>query len=244
RLALQGTRDEDARLFARYRGIVGRSAAIKKLLRSLDKIADRPLPVLVTGESGTGKELAARALHARSRRAKGPFVAENFAALSAELFGARKGAYTGADRDRTGLLEAAHDGTLFLDEVGDMSPRVQAKLLRFLESGELRPLGDDKARHVSVRVIAATNKDLRELIAKGGFREDPYYRLAVLRLELPSLRERREDIPLLVDHLAQKASGQLSRKAPAFAPEALAIMAAHDWPGNVRELENEVRKLV
>jgi transcriptional regulator with PAS, ATPase and Fis domain len=248
-LALRGTRDEDVRLHARYRGIIGKSAAVKKMLRTLERISDRPHAVLIQGESGTGKELVAKAIHARSRRSAGAFVAENCAALpdellEAELFGWRKGAFTGADRDRTGLLEAANGGTLFLDEVGDMSPRLQAKLLRFLEDGELRPLGDEGTRKVSVRVVAATNRDLEAMIGKGEFREDLFYRLAVLRVQLPPLRERRDDVPLLVEHLALKAARELKRAAPGFVPEALEVLAAFGWPGNVRQLENEVRKLV
>jgi Nif-specific regulatory protein len=248
-VALRGTREEEARLLDRYRGIVGRSAALKRLLRTIDRIADRPLPVLINGESGTGKELVARALHARSRRARAPFVAENCAALpdellEAELFGHVKGAFTGADRDRTGLLEAADHGTLFLDEVGDMSPRLQSKLLRFLESGELRRLGDEKTRVVSVRVVAATNRVLEDMVQKGEFREDLYYRLAVLRVKIPPLRERREDVPLLVAHFAAKAARELGRAAPTFTPETLEVLASHEWPGNVRQLENEVRRLV
>jgi diguanylate cyclase (GGDEF)-like protein len=249
RVALRGTPEDDERLFARYSEIVGRSAAMRKLLRLLDRLADRPLPVLVTGESGTGKELVARALHTRSRRARGAFVAENVAALSeqlleAELFGCVKGAFTGADRDRAGLLDAAHEGTLFLDEVGDMSLRLQAKLLRFLQDGEFRALGDDKVKKVSVRIVAATNRDLRALMEKGEFREDLYYRLAVLRVEVPALRDRREDVPHLVEFFSARASRELGKSAARFSREALSILAAHPWPGNVRELENEVRRLV
>jgi DNA-binding NtrC family response regulator len=221
--------------------LVGTSAPMRELRRLLERVAVSPYPVLILGESGTGKELAARAVHARSPRASGPFVAANCAAipenlLEAELFGHAKGAFTGAERDRAGLFEQAHGGTLFLDEVACLSVRAQESLLRVLECGEIRRVGGAKAEGVDVRLVAATNENLEE-----DFRKDLYYRLNVLRLELPPLRERAEDLPLLAEKLLRRVEAETGLRRR-LAPDALAALAAHRWPGNVRELENALRR--
>ena len=228
-----------------YPGIVGRSAPMLGLLRLLDKVCASEVPVLVQGESGTGKELVARALHAHGPRASRPFVGENCAAIPAtllesELFGYVRGAFTGATGDRKGLFERAHGGTLFLDEIGDMPLEMQKKLLRVLQEGEVRPVGGKAPVRVDVRIVAASHQDLRKACAEGRFREDLYYRLAVLTLEVPALRERREDIPALVEHLLAQAARDEGREPRRVTPAALQALAAHDWPGNVRELRNEV----
>jgi DNA-binding NtrC family response regulator len=227
---------------------VGRSAAFRDLTARATRAAPWPLPVLVTGESGSGKEGVARLLHAGSPRRGGPFVTVNCAAitetlLESELFGAIRGAYTGLDRDRAGLFRRADGGTLLLDEVGDMSPGMQAKLLRTLQDQRVRPVGGDSEAPVDVRVVAATHRDLRQCVIEGRFRQDLYYRLGVLALHVPALRERTEDIPLLVRHigldLAQRAG---RRAAPSWSAEALARLAQHDWPGNIRELQAVVAR--
>jgi DNA-binding NtrC family response regulator len=218
-------------------------------VRSLiERAAQAKLPVLVTGPSGCGKELASRALHELGPRNEGPFVGENCAALpasliEAELFGARRGAFTGADRDRTGLFERAHGGTLFLDEIGELPLDLQAKLLRVLETSEVRRLGDDGVRNVDFRLVAATNRDLVRDVREGRFREDLFYRLDALRIELPPLSARPEDIPVLVDHCLrlQAAPGEEPAK---IAPAVLARLCKREWPGNVRELFNEVARLI
>ena len=225
----------------RYEEIAGRSPKLADALRLLDRATDSALAVLVVGESGTGKELVARALHTNGPRSSGPFVAVNCAAvtetlLEAELFGHVRGAFTGADRDRPGLFEVANGGTLFLDEVGDMSPALQPRLLRVLETGEMRRVGATDIRKVDVRIVAATNRDLRQLVEEGQFRRDLYYRLAVVTIALPSLRERREDIPLLIQRFLPEG-----RK---LAPATLRALLDYDWPGNIRQLENEVRRLI
>jgi DNA-binding NtrC family response regulator len=206
------------------------------------------VPVLVEGESGTGKELVARALHANGARAKGPFVSENCGAvpeglLEATLFGHVKGAFTGAAADRKGLWEMAHGGTLFLDEVGEMPPSMQVKLLRALQEGEVRRIGGNVTIKVDVRVIAATNRDLAAEVKAGRFREDLFYRLNVVRVELPPLRERKEDIPLLVTHFLEKLAREMGRKngPTAVADGAMAKLVRHAWPGNIRELENVLK---
>ncbi|MFO0602781.1 MAG: sigma 54-interacting transcriptional regulator [Polyangiales bacterium] len=227
----------------RYEGIVGRGPAMERLLALVDRVAPTGMPVLLQGESGTGKELVARAIHANSPRAARAFVAENCGAvtetlLESTLFGHVRGAFTGADRNRAGLFEVADGGTLFLDEVGEMSPAMQAKLLRVLQEGEVRPVGGERSRKVDVRVIAATHRDLPEMVRRGAFREDLFYRLAVVVLPVPALRERREDIPTLVAHFLARAPGakvEIDRKA-------MARLVAAPWPGNVRQLENEVMR--
>ncbi|KAF0244745.1 MAG: transcriptional regulator containing GAF AAA-type ATPase and DNA binding [Planctomycetota bacterium] len=229
------------------RNIVGRAPAMVELQRLVDRVAGTDAPVLIQGESGTGKELLAKAIHFGSRRAAGEFVAENCAAvaetlLEAELFGHKKGAFTGADRDRQGLFEIASGGTLFLDEVGDMSLEMQKKLLRALQEGEIRPVGARDNRKVDVRILAATNKDLDVMMKEGTFREDLYYRLNVVRLRLPALRERREDIPILVEFFLDQIAKESGRPRATVSDRAMKALVRHGWPGNVRELQNEIRR--
>ncbi|MEO2145876.1 MAG: sigma 54-interacting transcriptional regulator [bacterium] len=232
-----------------HSAIIGSSDAMKKVFDQLERIMDSELPVLIVGESGTGKELIARAICRNSPRKKGSFVSENCAALpdsllESELFGHVRGAFTGAYKNKRGLLEQAHGGTLFLDEVGDMSPEMQKKILRVLQEGEVRLVGSDKVLKVDVRILAASNRDLEAMVSEGSFREDLYYRLAVLRVGLPPLRERGDDIPLLAESLLGRASREAGLPAPGLPHEVLAALARHNWPGNVRELENEMRRLV
>ncbi|MES2200800.1 MAG: sigma-54 dependent transcriptional regulator [candidate division FCPU426 bacterium] len=242
---------ENARLRRELKGevelenMVGASLPMQKVFSMLRRIAPSTSHALITGESGTGKELAARALHNLSPRAKGPFVQVNAGALpatlfEAELFGARKGAYTGADEDRQGLFQAADGGTLFLDEVGEVPLGSQAKLLRVLESGELKVLGEAKARKVDVRVVAATNRNLEAMVEEGTFRRDLYFRLAVLPLFLPPLRERPEDIPQLAETFLARGTQPGGPKH--LSPEALKALLAYGWPGNVRELKNVLER--
>ncbi|MBM4363609.1 MAG: sigma 54-interacting transcriptional regulator, partial [Deltaproteobacteria bacterium] len=227
-----------------YDEIVGDSPRVRALLALLDRVVPTDVPVLVTGESGTGKELVARALHHHGPRANGPFVSENCAAipeplLESVLFGHLRGAFTGATHHRVGLFEAASGGTLFLDEIGEMPISMQAKLLRVLSTGRVRPVGGERERAVDVRIVTATHRDLRERVAAGAFRQDLLYRLDVLRLEVPALRERPEDIPVLVRHfLALHAAG----RDVVPTPRALALLARFPFPGNVRQLENELRR--
>ncbi len=226
-----------------------RHGRMREALGLLDKVVESTVPVLIQGESGTGKELFARAIHANGPLAKGPFVSENCAALSetlleSELFGHMRGAFTGADRDRKGLFEMAHGGTLFLDEVGEMSEGMQKKLLRVLQEGEVRPVGGKDVVKVKVRIISATNRDLLARARSGEFREDLYYRLAVVTIPIPSLRERREDVPLLVEKLMERLSAEQSKPPRSVPASVMRALERYDWPGNVRELENEVRRLV
>ena len=230
--------------------IVGSSPPMRALFDLVERVADAEAPVLLTGETGTGKGLVARALHALGRRASGPFVTLNCATLpenllESELFGHVKGAFTGATAQRTGLFEEAHGGTLFLDEIGEIDIALQAKLLDVLESGQVRAVGANRARAVDVRVVAASNRNLREMVAAGRFREDLLFRLDVLRIELPALRDRLEDLPMLLEHFL-KASRVRHPRSPVerFSPEAFRQLARHDWPGNVRELENLVERAV
>jgi len=225
----------------------GASRAMERLLAMLDRAGRANSHVLIVGESGSGKELAARSIHRASPRRDLPFLAINCAALpdellESELFGHEKGAFTGAAARRHGLLELAHEGTLFLDEVAEMSAAMQAKLLRALDRGEIRRLGGDRTLHVDVRVIAATNKDLTRAIATGEFRHDLYYRLGVVVIEVPPLRERVEDIPLLVEYFAHRAAGPDQRPIKVSA-EAMAVLTRYSWPGNVRELRNLMERL-
>jgi len=225
--------------------IVGASPKMQRILRLVSRVAATESTVLLLGESGTGKELIARSLHVQSRRAQQPFVPVNLGAIpdtlvESELFGHARGAFTGATSERRGLIEAADRGTLFLDEIGDMPPLSQVKLLRVLENGEVRRVGDDTPRHVDVRVIAATHRDLMAEIGKGRFREDLYYRLNVVQIELPPLRERREDIGLLASYFLDRASRREARTGITFSAEAEALLERYDFPGNVRELENAV----
>jgi two-component system response regulator HydG len=238
-------RSEHQRLSAGSR-IVGQSAVIRALLEKIARVGPTDATVLITGESGTGKELVARELHEASRRSDQPFIAVNCAAitetlLESELFGHAKGAFTGAVRARRGMFEEAHGGTLFIDEIGETSIGFQAKLLRVLQEGEVRRVGESTSIKVDVRVIAATNQELRRAIAEKRFREDLFYRLNVVPLRIPPLRERREDVPLLASHFL----GRFNQRAGAqktFAPEAIARLQHHEWPGNVRELENIIEQ--
>ena len=227
--------------------IMGSSPAMRRVLELLLRAAPSELPVLIVGESGTGKELVARALHHASPRAGEPFVAENCAAIAenlieSELFGSVRGAFTGADRDREGLFRAAHGGTLFLDEIGEMPVSMQARLLRALQEGEVRPVGSPRAIAVDVRIVSATNRDPAASIAARLLRLDLYYRLAGVTIEIPPLRERREDIPSLAAHFLERSARGRTTAALRISPEALLRLAAHDWPGNVRELENEITR--
>ena len=225
--------------------MVGESAAMRAVARLIERVAPTDATVLVRGPSGTGKEVVARALHHNSRRKDRPLVTVNCAALQealleSELFGHEKGAFTGADRAKQGLFEVAGGGTLFVDEVAEMSPAMQAKFLRVLEDGHYRKVGGTKEFHADVRVVAATNKPLEEELRAGRFREDLYYRLNVLTISLPPLRDRREDIPALVEHLL--GTRQLGTARCRVAPDAMAALVAYDWPGNVRELANVIER--
>jgi DNA-binding NtrC family response regulator len=228
-----------------FHGMYGTAPAMQGVYRMVRRAARTDVTVLVTGESGTGKELVARALHEESRRRGKPFVALNCSALpselvESELFGHTKGAFTGAIKDRGGLFEAAHGGTLFLDEIGDLGPLAQAKVLRALESGEVMRVGGTRSTLVDVRVVAATHRPLEQMVADGRFREDLLYRLKVITVALPPLRERREDLPLLAGHFLRHFATRYGRPTQVLAPDALAALLRHDWPGNVRELRNAI----
>jgi two-component system response regulator HydG len=230
-------------------GIVGQSPAIGRVITTVRQVAPSDIPVLITGESGTGKELIAHAIHANSKRAKKPFKPLNCAGLSAtilesELFGHTRGAFTGADRNREGVFEYADCGTLFLDEIGDMPLEMQAKLLRVLESGEVVRVGDNEPRHVDVRLISATNQDIDALVDDEQFREDLMFRIKGVQVHLPALRERRDDIPLLVRHYVHHYAGRMDRDPPAVADDAMTALMQYDWPGNVRQLMNVVQNMV
>jgi two-component system, NtrC family, response regulator AtoC len=225
--------------------LVGRSPALLEVYKQVARAASTDVPVLITGETGTGKEQVSRALHQRSNRASGPFIPVDCGAIAeslmeSELFGHAKGAFTGATGARRGLFEEAHGGTLFLDEVGDVGPKIQAQLLRSLQEGEIRRVGESTAVKVDVRVVAATNKDLGERVKEGKFREDLLYRLDVVHLHLPPLRERREDIPALIEHFASTHARGGVR--PVVTEEAMQRLCQYDWPGNVRQLENVVAR--
>ena len=242
---LLSEREED---FDHY-GIVGRSRVIEELLRKIDLVARSKSTVLVTGETGTGKELAARAIHARSAQHDMPLIKVNCAAipealLESELFGHVKGAFTGATANRRGRFALADGGTIFLDEIGTLALPVQAKLLRVLQEREFEPVGSERTVSVDVRVIAATNRDLRAMVAEGRFQEDLYYRLSVIPVELPPLRERPDDVPLLVEHFVRKHAQRVGRRIDGVSPEALQGLRAYRWPGNVRELENAIERAV
>jgi len=245
-------REENAQLRAKVAKpgeIVGRSSAVRSLVDQIARVAGTAARVLITGENGTGKELVARAVHAQSPRAKGPFIEVNCAAIpseliESELFGHMKGSFTGAVQDRAGKFEQADGGTIFLDEIGDMSLAAQAKVLRVLQEGDVTRIGGQKSRKVDVRVLAATNKRLEEEIHAGRFREDLFYRLNVVPIVVPPLRERREDVPLLVQHFVQILATEGSAPLKVVEPAALERLAAHDWPGNIRELRNTVERLL
>jgi transcriptional regulator with PAS, ATPase and Fis domain len=230
--------------------ILGETPAVVTLRENIAFAARTDAKVLISGESGVGKELVSRLVHSQSRRAAWPLVTVNCAAiaetlLESELFGHARGSFTGAYRDRTGLLERAHRGTVFMDEIGETSPRMQGLLLRFLETGEIQPVGSDRIQtRVDVRVIAATNRVLIDRVAAGEFREDLYYRLNVIHLTVPPLRERRGDVPVLLEHFLRSFAAQYGTDIPRLSPDAIDVFLEHDWPGNVRELKNVVERLV
>jgi len=232
-----------------FEGILGNSPRMRRVFEILGQVSGTNATVLVTGESGTGKELVARAIHQNSPRAQEHFVAVNCAALSedlieSELFGHVKGAFTGAVAAKEGRIVYADGGTLFLDEVGDMAPATQAKLLRVLETREVQPVGGNQLQKVDIRLIAATNRDLKERVREGAFREDLFYRLQVVTVEMPPLRERKGDIPLLIDHFVSELSAHHGRAVRGIAPEARTALNRYDWPGNVRELRNTIESMV
>jgi len=229
--------------------LIGESLKIREVLSLIERVAKTDSTVLITGESGTGKELVARILHLKSPRAQGPFVAINCGAiphelLESELFGYVKGAFTGALRDKKGRLEVANGGTVLLDEISEMSPALQVKLLRVLQEREFEPIGSTRSVKVDIRVVAATNKNLEELVKKGRFRHDLYWRLNVVPIHLPPLRERKEDIPLLISHFLEIYNDRYKGKVTGFSESAMELLLNYDWPGNIRELENLVQRLV
>jgi transcriptional regulator with GAF, ATPase, and Fis domain len=232
----------------RFEDLIGASSSMQRVYHLIERLAPRKLPVLITGESGTGKELIARALHAKSDRAGGPFFTVNCAAVSetlleSELFGYRKGAFTGAERDKPGYFELAHGGTLFLDEIGEMSQLMQAKLLGAIERGEVMPVGGKSSVRVDVRIVSATHRDLQALIREGAFREDLYYRIHVGRIDVPPLRERPDDIPLLVDHFLTLLASEEGQPRKQIEPAALRRLVGQPWPGNVRELQHQILRI-
>jgi transcriptional regulator with PAS, ATPase and Fis domain len=232
-----------------YSNILGATPRMQRIFKLIGKVAPTESTVLILGESGTGKDLLARAIHLQSRRQEGTFVPVNCAALpetliESELFGYARGAFTGAGQSRRGLIEEADGGTLFLDEIGDMPLSTQVKLLRFLENNEVRRLGDNDVRRVDVRVIAATNVDLKKLLRQGRFREDLFYRLNVVTIELPPLRDRRDDIPILAGYFLEKYAVRANKQIDRFANDARAVLMRYDYPGNVRELENAIERAV
>jgi two-component system response regulator AtoC len=231
----------------KYPDIVGTSASMVAAIELADKVAPHPSTVLITGESGTGKELFARLIHSASPRSRAPFIPVNCGAipenlLESELFGHKRGSFTGADSDRVGLFEEASGGTLFLDEIGELPQQLQVKLLRALQEGEIRRVGESTSRDVDVRVVAATARDLETEVKEGGFRSDLFYRINVLNIHLPPLRHRTEDIPALVRHFVAHYNDALGLQVTGFAPEAMKAMLAYPWPGNVREVQNVVER--
>ncbi len=227
--------------------IIGTDAAMAKVFTLMESAIASPVTVLLEGETGTGKELIARAIHAHGPRKDRPFITVNCGALpdsllESELFGHKRGAFTGAEADKQGLFEVAHKGTIFLDEIGETTPAMQVKLLRVLQEREIRRLGETQPRQVDVRVIAATNRDLAHEVRQKRFREDLYYRLSVFPITAPPLRQRREDIPLLIAHFLRHCSQKLGKQAGGITDDALALLTQYDWPGNVRELENEIER--
>ena len=254
RIAEERARGENVYLKRRevkikFDNIIGESPAMKSVLAQLERVIDTRATVCIEGETGTGKELIASAVHYQSARRDKMFVAQNCAALpenllESELFGHKRGAFTSADSDKKGLFEIADGGTLFLDEMGEMPMALQAKLLRVLQEGTIRPVGATSEKQVDVRIICATNRDLAAEVEKGRFRQDLYYRLMVFPIKLPPLRDRREDIPLLAAHFLARYAEEYRVELPGFTPDALDALASYSWPGNIRELENEVQRLV
>jgi len=231
---------------ARWR-LIGNSESIKDVLDLISKVKATTVPVFIWGESGTGKELVARNIHQSGQRKNADFIAINCGAmpenlLESELFGYTKGAFTGAVRDKPGLTEAASGGTLFLDEIGDISLPLQAKLLRLLQEGEIRRIGENRTRSIDARFISASNKNIEEEVLKGNFREDLYYRLKIVTIEISPLRERNKDIPLLIKHFIKKHSREISSDKIEVGSKALELLLNYSWPGNIRELENEIRR--
>jgi two-component system response regulator PilR (NtrC family) len=229
--------------------IIGHTARMRAIFDMIMTVAPQTSRVLITGETGTGKELVARAIHENSARSKEPFITINCGAfpeslLESELFGYVKGAFTGANENRTGLFRGANGGTLFLDEIGNMGLPMQVKLFRVLQEGKVRPVGSNEEYEIDVRVIAATNKDLDKAIAAGEFREDLYYRLSVIPIQMPPLRERREDIPLMARSFLERFRKTMEKPIEGITPEAMLLLEAYDWPGNVRELENTMERSV
>jgi DNA-binding NtrC family response regulator len=233
----------------RFQNIIGQSAAMQRVFEIVAQVSDLPANILIEGESGTGKELIARAIHSSSSRVSGPFIPVNCAAipetlLESELFGYVRGAFTDARRDRPGLFREASGGMLFLDEISEMPLTLQTKLLRVLEDKEVRPLGANQSERVDTRVLSASNRNLDELVRNGKFRQDLYYRLNVIRIELPALRQRSEDIPLLVRYFIEKFAAGAKRNVEGIQDDALAALKSYDWPGNIRELEHTVERAV
>lgn len=231
-----------------FEEIIGRSQSIVQVLKLVDQVADSESTVLIQGESGTGKELIARAIHKKSNRSENPFIKVNCAALNdnlieSELFGHERGAFTGAIKLKKGRFELADSGTLFLDEVGDISPSLQVKLLRVLQDGEFERVGGEKTLNTNVRIISASNRNLQKLMTEGKFREDLYYRLSVIPVYLPPLRDRKEDIPILTDYFLHKFAVRLNRQKPRLSEEALRMLTDYHYPGNIRELENLIERL-
>jgi two-component system, NtrC family, response regulator HupR/HoxA len=233
----------------RYHNIIGKSKPMQEIYRLLEKISKSETTVLVQGENGTGKELIAKAIHFNSNRKNNVFLAINCSAfndnlLDSELFGHVKGAFTGAVKDKKGMFETAHEGTLFLDEIGDMTQSMQVKLLRVLQEGTFLPVGETRPRKVNVRVIAATNKDLKDMISKSEFREDLYYRINVINIHLPNLEARKDDIPILTDHFIQKRCEEMGQTTKILSSKCLEKMMDYNWPGNIRQLENEIERMI